>query len=65
MALERCHADLKVIMDAVEILSPTEYSIFGERRDFSQAAAVTDDAAPSPVFGAALEAELYRPSRRT
>lgn len=60
MTLERCHADLKIIMDAVEILSPTEYSIFGERRDFSQAAAVASDAAPSPVFGAALEAELYR-----
>jgi hypothetical protein len=57
---ERCHADLKAVMDAVEIHSPTEYSIFGERRDFSQAPAAPGDAARSPVFEPALEAELYR-----
>ena len=57
---ERCHADLKVVMDAVEINSPTEYSIFGERRDFSQTADASGDAARPPVFEPALEAELYR-----
>ncbi len=57
---DRCHADLKVIMDAVEIHSPTEYSIFGERRDFSHAAAAWGDDPQSPVFGPALEAEMYR-----
>lgn len=57
---ERCHADLQVIMDAVEIHSPTEYSIFGERRDFPQTAAASAGAPQSPVFEPALEAELYR-----
>lgn len=58
--LERCHADLKVIMDAVEIHSPTQYSVLGERRDFPETAAAAGDAPQSPVFEHALEAELYR-----
>jgi hypothetical protein len=47
-------------MDAVEIHSPTEYSLLGERREFSQTAAASGVAPQSPVFEPALEAELYR-----
>lgn len=35
MTLDRCHDDLKLVLSAVEIHSPTQYSIRGELRDFS------------------------------
>ena len=71
--LERCHPDLRLIMEAVEIHSPTQYSIFGELRDYSNqppaAAAQTpaqtdaraDDSATQPnfVFQPFLENDLY------
>ncbi len=58
--VERCHADLGAVMDAVEIHSPTSFSIFGERRDFPSGAVNSDAVPQSPVFAPALEAELYR-----
>jgi hypothetical protein len=35
MTLATCHADLRLVLEAVEINSPTCYTLFGEPRDFT------------------------------
>jgi hypothetical protein len=65
--LERCHADLKLIMEAVEIHSPTQYSVFGELRDYSNqppAASVSQTSEPTgtlPAEGAILQTLVFQP----
>ncbi len=62
--LDRFHPDLKVIADTVEINSPTEYSLRGERRDYSSipvkaASAPGEPRFDDPIFLPFLEGELY------
>ncbi|HEX8179667.1 MAG TPA: T3SS effector HopA1 family protein [Pyrinomonadaceae bacterium] len=72
-AATQCHADLNLLVEAVEIHSPTQYSLLGELRDFSAAvpfvaapteappgATAADTAAPAtPLFLPVLETDLY------
>jgi HopA1 effector protein family len=67
MIAEHCHADLKLVAEAVEIHSPTQYSLLGELRDFaaavpfvSPAPAQPAAAVPAtPLFMSVLETDLY------
>ncbi|MFL6257803.1 MAG: hypothetical protein ACJ74T_22580, partial [Pyrinomonadaceae bacterium] len=65
MTEERYHPDLRLLVEAIEIHSPTQYSLLGELRDFSHAAPTAEPATPAgvmpetPLFMAALETDLY------
>ncbi|MDT5295741.1 MAG: hypothetical protein QOJ76_2621 [Acidobacteriota bacterium] len=72
MTRASCHADLRLVLESVEINSPTRYTLLGEPRDFTPPppaldapptaadAATPDEAMPeSPVFMPSLETDLY------